>query len=96
LIAEITPPTSPQQLSQPVVDFYRLPAVYAYRVDWKPRAVDRLLRSPHGTEMPQVFGTKVPREFVGSGPEVDALSDRLMSAWLNFARSGNPSQERHS
>lgn len=66
--------------------------VYAYRVDWEPRVVDRLLRSPHGTEMPLVFGTRVPREFVGSGPEVDALSDTMMTAWLNFARSGNPSQ----
>lgn len=66
--------------------------VYVYRADWEPRVVDRLLRSPHGTEVPLVFGTKVPREFVGSGPEVDTLSDRLMTAWLNFARSGDPSQ----
>ena len=66
--------------------------VYAYRVDWEPRVLDRLLRSPHGTEVPLVFGTKVPREFVGSGAEVDTLSDRMMTAWLNFARTGNPSQ----
>jgi para-nitrobenzyl esterase len=66
--------------------------VYAYRVDWEPRVVDRLLRSPHGTEVPLVFGTKVPPEFVGTGPEVDRLSDILMTAWLNFARTGNPSQ----
>ena len=66
--------------------------VYAYRVDWEPRVIDRLLRSPHGAEMPLVFGTKVPREFVGTGPEVDTLSDQLMTAWINFARSGNPSQ----
>ncbi len=67
--------------------------VYMYRVDYEPRVVDRLLRSPHGTEVPLVFGTKVPAAFVGSGPEVDALSTRLMRAWLNFARTGNPSQE---
>jgi para-nitrobenzyl esterase len=54
---------------------------------------DRILHSPHGTEVPLVFGTKVPVQFVGSGPEVDALSQRLMRAWLNFAWSGNPSQE---
>jgi para-nitrobenzyl esterase len=64
-----------------------------YRVDYQPRVVDHILRSPHGTEVPLVFGTKVPVQFVGSGPEVDALSQRLMRAWLNFARSGNPSQE---
>lgn len=66
--------------------------VYSYRVDWEPRVIDRLLRSPHGAEMPLVFGTKVPQEFVGAGPEVDTLSDQLMTAWLNFARTGNPSQ----
>lgn len=67
--------------------------VYMYRVDYEPRVVDRLLRSPHGTEVPLVFGTKVPAQFVGSGPEVDALSTRLMQAWLNFARTGNPAQD---
>ena len=66
--------------------------VYAYRVDWEPRVIDRLLRSPHGTEVPLVFGTKVPREFVGSGPDVDNLSERMMTAWLNFARNADPSQ----
>jgi para-nitrobenzyl esterase len=64
-----------------------------YRVDYEPRVIDRLLRSPHGTEVPLMFGTKVPAAFIGSGPEVDALSERMMHAWLNFARSGDPSQE---
>ena len=67
--------------------------VYMYRVDYEPRVVDRILRSPHGTEVPLVFGTKVPAQFMGAGPEVDALSARLMHAWLNFTRTGNPSQE---
>lgn len=67
--------------------------VYLYRVDYEPRVVDRLFRSPHGTEVPLVMGTKVPPEFIGSGPEVDALSRTMMTAWLNFARSGDPSQE---
>lgn len=66
--------------------------VYMYRVDFEPRVIDRILRSPHGTEVPLVFGTKVPVQFVGSGPEVDALSTQLMGAWLNFAKTGNPSQ----
>jgi para-nitrobenzyl esterase len=51
------------------------------------------LRSPHGTEVPLVFGTKVPVQFVGSVPEVDALSRQLMGAWLNFAKTGDPSQD---
>jgi para-nitrobenzyl esterase len=67
--------------------------VFMCRVDYEPRVVDRILRSPHGTEVPLVFGTKVPAQFVGSGPEVDALSAKLMGAWLAFARAGNPSQD---
>ena len=61
-----------------------------YRVDYQPRVADRILRSPHGTEVPLVFGTKVPVEFMGAGPEVDALSATMMGAWLRFARTGNP------
>src|SRR5439155_1239801 len=67
--------------------------VYMYRVDYEPRVVDRLLRTPHGTDVPLVFGTKIPPEFIGTGQEVDALSETMMRAWLNFARTGNPSQE---
>lgn len=66
--------------------------VFAYRIDWEPRVIDRLLRSPHGTEVPLLFGTKLPRSFVGEGPDVDKLSHQLMTAWLNFARKGDPSQ----
>ncbi|MGE3690826.1 MAG: carboxylesterase/lipase family protein [Novosphingobium sp.] len=64
--------------------------VFLYRVDYRPRVADGILRSPHGTEVPLVFGTKVPVEFMGAGPEVDALSGTMMNAWLRFARSGNP------
>lgn len=67
--------------------------VYMYRVDYQPRVLDGLFRTPHGTDVPLMFGTKVPPEFIGSGPEVDALSSTMMHAWLNFARSGNPSQQ---
>ncbi len=66
--------------------------VFMYRVDYEPRVVDRLLRSPHGTDVPLMFGTLVPPEFIGTGPDVDALSQRMMGAWINFARTGNPSQ----
>jgi para-nitrobenzyl esterase len=66
--------------------------VFAYRVDYEPRVADRILRSPHGTEVPLIFGTKVPAAFVGAGSEVDDLSDGMMGAWLNFAKTGRPSQ----
>jgi para-nitrobenzyl esterase len=68
-------------------------AVYMYRVDYEPRVVDRLFRSPHGTDVPLIFGTKVPSAFIGSGPGVDRLSGTMMRAWLNFAHTGDPSQK---
>lgn len=67
--------------------------VYMYRVDYEPRVLDRLFRSPHGTEVPLMFGTKVPPAMIGTGPEVDTLSDTMMQAWLNFAQTGDPSQD---
>jgi para-nitrobenzyl esterase len=66
--------------------------VFMYRVDYEPRVLDRLFKSPHGTEVPLVFGTKAPAAFIGAGAEVDALSSSMMTAWINFARTGNPSQ----
>jgi para-nitrobenzyl esterase len=32
--------------------------------------------------------------FAGTGPAVEALSHTMMSSWLSFARSGNPSDAR--
>jgi para-nitrobenzyl esterase len=67
--------------------------VFMYRVDFEPRVMNRILRSPHGAEMPLVFGNFTPPEFIGTGPEVAALSAQVMQAWINFARSGDPSQK---
>lgn len=66
--------------------------VFMYRVDFEPRVMNRVLRSTHGSEMPLVFGNFTPPEFIGTGPEVPALSAKVMQAWINFARSANPSQ----
>ena len=67
--------------------------VYMYRVDYEPRVVGGLFRTPHGAEVPLVFGTLTPPEFIGSGAEVDSLSATMMQAWLNFARTADPGQK---
>jgi para-nitrobenzyl esterase len=67
-------------------------ATYAYRVDFYPPVAGGMLRAPHGTEVPLMFGPKVPAAFVVEGRAVDMLSDRLITAWLYFARSSSPSQ----
>ena len=48
----------------------------------------------HGLEIAFVFGNQGRGElaaFTGSGPEADALAERMMDAWLAFARTGDPS-----
>jgi para-nitrobenzyl esterase len=49
-------------------------------------------RSPHGTEVPLMFGNLTPQAFIGSDPALPALVAQTMQAWINFAHSGNPSQ----
>ncbi|MGY8705096.1 carboxylesterase family protein [Bradyrhizobium sp. 18BD] len=48
----------------------------------------------HVTEIPFVFGTLTPQQIVGSTTPPDeadrALSQIMMSYWVNFATSGNP------
>ena len=65
--------------------------VFMYRVDYQPRVADRMLRSPHGTEIPLMFGNLVPTGFIGTDPDLHPLAERTMQQWIHFARSGNPS-----
>ena len=49
------------------------------------------LESPHALDVPLIWGTNdLMRDFVGVDPQVDQLSGFMMDAWINFARSGNP------
>jgi para-nitrobenzyl esterase len=69
-------------------------AAYVYLFDWESPAFGGILGSCHALELPFVFGAvRVPavQLFTGTGPAVDALSTQMQSAWLSFARSGDPS-----
>jgi para-nitrobenzyl esterase len=69
---------------------------YEYLFTWKSPAVGGLLASCHALEIPFVFGTLTTpgvERFTGEGPDAIALSERMMDAWLAFARTGNPSTE---
>jgi para-nitrobenzyl esterase len=50
------------------------------------------LRSYHGAEIPYVFGT--PDDWLTRNGTDDALTDRMMDFWANFARHGNPNGPR--
>ncbi|MET0984398.1 MAG: carboxylesterase family protein, partial [Steroidobacteraceae bacterium] len=48
---------------------------------------------PHTIEIPFVFRTlDIGKPMIGDTREVKQLSQQVSTAWVNFARSGNPSQ----
>jgi para-nitrobenzyl esterase len=67
--------------------------VYLYRVDWHAVLANGALRATHGVDMPFVF--RRLDGFGGMDGDGDVqreLMERMSQAWINFARSGNPSQ----
>jgi para-nitrobenzyl esterase len=71
----------------------REPRTFMYRVDHESPMLGGVLGACHAIELPFVFGTyDLPGgdQFAGKGPEVEALSVRMMDAWLAFARTGDP------
>jgi len=65
---------------------------YNYLFTWKSPVMGGALGSCHALEIGFVFGN-YDRAFCGSGPDADALSQKIQDAWLAFARAGNPSCE---
>jgi para-nitrobenzyl esterase len=67
---------------------------FVYLFAWGSPAMRGWLGACHGLEIAFVFGNQGRGElaaFTGSGPEADALAERMMDAWLAFARTGDPS-----
>jgi para-nitrobenzyl esterase len=70
------------------------PRVYSYLFTWPSPMMGGMLGACHALELGFVFGTHGDpgmTDFSGSGPAAEALSERMMDAWLAFARSGDPS-----
>ncbi|GAB4324207.1 MAG: carboxylesterase/lipase family protein [Dehalococcoidia bacterium] len=66
---------------------------YAYLMDWCSPIAGGVLGATHALDLPFTFGTIEhvgAQAFTGEGPAVQALSEAIMDAWLNFARSGIP------
>ena len=58
---------------------------------WETPVSHGRLRSPHALEIPLVFdNVEKARNFVGRGDEPQAVADQMSSAWLAFARTGEP------
>jgi para-nitrobenzyl esterase len=67
--------------------------VYMYRLDWETPVLGGAMKSPHGLEVSLVFENPDTRRLtLGTGPEPKQIATVMSQAWINFARSGNPSQ----
>ena len=67
--------------------------VFMYRLDWETPILDGVMRSPHGLDVPLVFdNVDARRASLGPGPEPKQLAAVMSRAWINFARTGSPSQ----
>lgn len=66
--------------------------VYMYRLTWEAPGFGGFLRSLHGLDLSLVFGNlEMARPLIGDGPAPEKISGEMMSAWVAFARNGNPS-----
>ncbi|MDE2355476.1 MAG: carboxylesterase/lipase family protein, partial [Alphaproteobacteria bacterium] len=65
--------------------------VFMYLLTWETPVARGRLRSPHAIEIPLVFdNVEAARNFVGRGEAPQILADQMSSAWLAFARTGDP------
>ena len=65
--------------------------VYAYLLAWETPVDGGKLRSHHALDLPLVFNNvEASRNMVGPGPDPQRVADSMSSAWIAFARTGNP------
>jgi para-nitrobenzyl esterase len=68
--------------------------VYMYRWDWPSPGAGGKYGAVHGTETPLVFDNpNALPSLTGTGPDVRSMAEKISSAWIAFAKSGNPNTE---
>jgi para-nitrobenzyl esterase len=71
-------------------------ATFMYRFEWTGPLFEGLMGCCHTMEVPFVLGLTddgFGRVFAGGGAEARALSERIMDAWIAFARCADPSTD---
>ena len=71
-------------------------AVRTYVVNWRAAAAPRTIGACHAIELPFVFGTgrhPLARGLTGIGFAAPRLTRQIMNAWIQFARTGDPSHQ---
>ncbi len=65
--------------------------LYVYLLTWKSSVENASKGSFHGLDIPLAFNTVDLRaDWTGNTEEAWKLADKMSSAWLNFAKTGNP------
>ena len=68
--------------------------VYKYYFQWYSPVREGKLRAFHTLDIPFAFDSvDLAPSMVGDGPERQQLADKMSSAWVAFARSGNPNHK---
>ena len=68
--------------------------VYMYYFTWRTPVREGKLRTFHTLEIPFVFeNVDLAKSMTGSGEDRYSLADKISSAWVSFARSGNPNHK---
>ena len=68
--------------------------VWLYELDWQTPVDDGKWKSPHSLDLAFVFDNVARSEsMVGRGDGPRALADQMSTAWLAFARTGNPNNK---
>ncbi|HEY8120757.1 MAG TPA: carboxylesterase family protein [Myxococcota bacterium] len=70
--------------------------VRTYVVNWRAAAAPRALGACHAIELPFVFGTgrhPLARGLTGIGFAAPRLTRQIQNAWIQFARTGDPSHQ---
>ena len=68
-------------------------SVHMWRLDWVSYFDHGILKSPHGLDTDLVFDNPQTKSLMnGPGPQPREIAAVMSRAWINFARSGDPSQ----
>lgn len=68
--------------------------VYMYLFTWQSPVMDGKYKAIHCMELAFAFNNIARcEEMTGGGKDAYALADKVSSAWINFARNGNPSHK---
>jgi para-nitrobenzyl esterase len=82
--------TYSRELAKRKADQHGAPA-FAYRYDWETPEGGGHMRSPHTIEIQFVFNNiKIAGPLISKMPAAHALADKTSSAWVAFARTGDP------